>query len=278
MKVIKNINNNVSVCVDDDGNELIAFGRGIGFKQPPFEITDMSMINRTFYDVDHRYFDLLKAIPDDIFELSAKIVDYARNKINTSLNPNIVFTLADHIHFAIQRFGDKLVLKMPTYHDLKHFHPIEIDIGEFAIRMINKQLKILLPKDEVYGIAMHVINAEAIQPFTEKSITSEEIISYVVKIIEEKFKITINPDNFNYSRFASHMDYLLERGNQGQSVMSQNLVMFETIKIEFPNTYQCAEEINQFLYQKFGWKLREEEILYLMLHINRLCSREDLLH
>lgn len=278
MKVIKNINNNVCVCVDDDGNELIAFGRGLGFKQPPYEIKDLSMINRTFYDVDHRYFDLLNLIPDEIFELSAKIVDYARNKINTTLNPNIVFTLADHIQFAIQRFRENMVIKIPVYHDLRHFHPVEVQIGEFAVKLINKQMETNIPTDEVYSIAMHFINAESVHPAQEVAFTTEEIISDAVKIIEGCFEMQINRSNFNYSRFSSHMEYLLERGNNGETIKSQNLTMFESIKKEFPSTYNCAEKINHYLSNCFGWKLSEEEILYLMLHINRLCSREDHFH
>ncbi len=31
MKVIKKINNNVALCVDNHKKELIAFGKGIGF-------------------------------------------------------------------------------------------------------------------------------------------------------------------------------------------------------------------------------------------------------
>ena len=39
MKVVRNINNNVAVCLDDQGHELIAIGKGIGFKKAPYEIS-----------------------------------------------------------------------------------------------------------------------------------------------------------------------------------------------------------------------------------------------
>ena len=42
MKVIKKINNNVAVCIDNDGHELIAFGKGIGFPKIPYELTDLN--------------------------------------------------------------------------------------------------------------------------------------------------------------------------------------------------------------------------------------------
>ena len=40
MKVIKKINNNVALCLDGNQRELIAFGKGIGFKPIPYELTD----------------------------------------------------------------------------------------------------------------------------------------------------------------------------------------------------------------------------------------------
>lgn len=46
MQVVKNINNNVSLCLDNDGHEVIVFGKGIGFVKPPHEIP-LESIQRT---------------------------------------------------------------------------------------------------------------------------------------------------------------------------------------------------------------------------------------
>ena len=100
MKVIKKINNNVAVCLDNNNNELIAFGKGIGFQKVPYELTDISKIERTYYGVNHSYIGLVNEIPEDIFDISAKIVEWAKTKLSKELSVNIVFTLADHINFA----------------------------------------------------------------------------------------------------------------------------------------------------------------------------------
>ena len=63
MRVIKKINNNVAVCLDGNNNELIAFGRGIGFKPTPYELTDLSVIERTYYGISPEYLGLLTEIP-----------------------------------------------------------------------------------------------------------------------------------------------------------------------------------------------------------------------
>ena len=55
MKVIKKLNNNVVIAVDGDGRELVVIGRGVGFeKKIPYELTDLSKVDRTFYDLDKK--------------------------------------------------------------------------------------------------------------------------------------------------------------------------------------------------------------------------------
>ena len=54
MQVIKRINNNVAVCLDQNHDELVAFGKGIGYPKTPYELTDLSKIKLTFYRIDSR--------------------------------------------------------------------------------------------------------------------------------------------------------------------------------------------------------------------------------
>lgn len=70
MKVIKKINNNVALCLDGNQRELIAFGKGIGFKPIPYELTDLSVIERTYYGISPEYQGLLKEIPKEIERLT----------------------------------------------------------------------------------------------------------------------------------------------------------------------------------------------------------------
>ena len=163
MKVIKKINNNVAVCLDNDGHELIAFGKGTGFPKTPYELTDLSKIWRTYYGINPSYLGLLNDIPEEVFELSIKIVDFAKMKIENQINSNIVFTLADHINFAIERFKKNLDIRMPFVYDIQHLYESEMQIGLFAIKLINKSMNVYLTKDEAVSIALHFINAENMQ-------------------------------------------------------------------------------------------------------------------
>lgn len=52
MKIIRQINNNAALALDGNGKELVVLGRGVGFPKMPYELTDLSRIERTFYDVN----------------------------------------------------------------------------------------------------------------------------------------------------------------------------------------------------------------------------------
>lgn len=91
--IVKKINNNVAIGVDGNGHEVVLFGKGIGFGELPYSINDMSKIERSFYDIDYRYYNLLSEIPENMFLFTSRIVDAIESKIDGNLNPNLVLTL-----------------------------------------------------------------------------------------------------------------------------------------------------------------------------------------
>lgn len=278
MKVMKKINNNVAICLDNNNHELIAFGRGIGFAPCPYELSDLNIIKRTYYGVDRNYLALIDDISEDIFELSALIVDAARAKIDCEFSNNLIFTLADHINFAIERFKKNMNIRNPLLHDIQHLYENEMMLGEMAVKLINKELKLHMPKDEAGNIAMHFINAEAMEKQKSPMERNDSVIKRITLMIEEHFNLQIDQDGFNYSRFLSHLQYLLKRSEAGKEISSENLKLYRDMKESFPKSYECVLEISKYLEEEIAWDGNEEELLYLILHVNRLCAREDCNH
>ena len=110
MQICKKINNNVALARDAKGRELVVFGKGIGFPAMPYELTDLSGVQRTFYDVNEKYFALLREIPGEVFLLADDIAANAQDELDCSLSPNLTYALADHLNFAIQRCRDGIAL------------------------------------------------------------------------------------------------------------------------------------------------------------------------
>ena len=161
MQIIKNINNNFAIAIDGAGNRLIISGKGIGFGSVPRDLEDITRINRSYYDVDEAYISMINEIPEEIIDISNRIIDKARMVIDNPISSNIVFTLADHINFAIQRYKENMNIKLPIVHDIEYLFDTEMEIGEYALTLIRKTLKVFLPKEEAAYIALHIINAES---------------------------------------------------------------------------------------------------------------------
>jgi beta-glucoside operon transcriptional antiterminator len=271
MKAVRRINNNVIICLDDENNEVIARGKGIGFHELPYEI-DLGKIERTYYNIDPAYYEMIRDIPDEIIDISTRIIDQAREMMGKLDDSNIIFTLADHINFSIRRYKENIPLKLPIVHDIQFLLKDEYRIGQYGLELIKKELGVYLPKDEAAYIALHI--HEVVSNAANSSISEEEIIDEVTNIIEKRMEILINKDGFNYSRFVSHMYYLIRRKNGSIKNGLGNAAIYEKMVEEYPVIHEASENIAEYFDKSLNQKLSEEEKLYLMLHINRLCSRE----
>lgn len=279
MQVIKKLNNNFAICLDKEGNELVAYGKGIGFPKTPYELTDLSKIDRTFYDIDHKYLELLPELPEKVVDFTAKLVDIARNELQYELNPNLVMTLADHIHFCIQRAQKKIVVAMPLIYEVEQSFPKEAKIGKYAVRQMERRFAVSLNENEASGIAMSFVNArnsdEQIQD-TSVQKWFDEALEDTISIVEDTLGILIDRSSFNFARYSSHLLYLLKRIDAKQKLDTDNGIMYQSIRKKFPEIAECMDKIEEYFVKKFDIQLSEEEKMYLMLHINRICVREGL--
>lgn len=71
------------------------------------------------------------------------------------------------------------------------------------------------------------------------------------------------------------MQYLFKRKESNSSITSENSRLFQSMKEEYPMSYACALDIQKYFEDTLSWHPSDEEVLYLMPHINRLCARED---
>lgn len=274
MRVIKKINNNAAICLDDSNRELVAIGTGVGFPECPYEITDLNVIQRTYYNVDSMYYGLLNSIPENIINVTVKIVDSFQATAEGPVSPNLMFTLADHIHFAIERFQKHIRIDTPLQYDIQHLYEKEYRLGLEALKTIRNDLKIRLPRGEASNIAMHFINAGAVSTGYGHGYV-DSVIADVTEIVGEATGIFIDKSTFDYSRFVTHVQYLLKRVQNKKLVSSKNQKMFESIRNQYPDTYNCVLRIRDYFSEELDMELNEEELLYLILHVNRLCVRED---
>lgn len=277
MIVVKKINNNVAVCRDGSQRELIAFGKGIGFPPMPYELTDLSKIDRTFYNISRQYLPLLSDIPLAVIEFTARMMDDIRGRLPYETSANIVLTLADHIAFSLERAKKGIYVRMPSVYEMEQSYPLEVCIGRRFVSAIEREFRVKLPKGEVQGIAMHFINArggalDSAGGQDDIQQQYDEILEQTTQIIEWELDCRVQRDTFNYARFATHLHYLLQRLFDAQHIDSDNLQMYRSIREEYPQVAACVDKIGDYYRSNWSVQLTEEEQFYLIMHINRVCA------
>ena len=278
MRAIRKINNNVAVCVDGSGRELIAFGKGIGFREMPYE-PDLSAIDRTFYDISEQYQPMFSEISAPLIELAAQIVDRAKAELPYELNPNINITLADHISFCLERLEKGIRIRMPLAYDMAIAYPLEMQLARQTLERVRLATGVALPEEELSGVAMAFINARLDdKPDTsaEAAVDAAAALRDVTGLIEKTMKLSIDRSSFNYARFATHFQYLVERINSGGQMASENVSLAPSLREEFPAVADCVEAIAGYFQTRWSSPVNEEEKMYLILHVNRICQKQGL--
>lgn len=276
MIVVKNINNNVALCLDSKGQEVVVFGKGVGFLKPPSEVP-LSKIQRTFYDLNHKFLPLLDDIPLDVIDFTSRQVAQIRGKLPYETNANLIMTLADHLAFAMTRAKKGIYTPMPSIYEMEQNYPVEVEIGRQIVKAMEQTFHVKLPKGEVQGVAMHFINASLGSPSSGQLTAEEEyetILERMTQIVEHALQVTIRRDTFNYARFATHVQYLLKRVQADSPIDSDNLQMYASIRDEYKDVSACVDQIHEYLQRNWSIDLSEEEKLYLIMHINRVISQE----
>lgn len=276
MKIIKKINTSAVLALDSNGKEIVVLGKGIGFPKVPYELTDLSVIDRTFYDVDPKYLSMIAGLPQPILMASAEIAEQAEIELHCQLNPNLPFTLADHLNFACERQKNGIDLTTPIAYDIRHLYPREAELGSCALDSLREQTGISLPENEAVNVAMHLINAEADSGNIHSLMKTMQIITETGQIVERELNVRLDTSSYGYSRFATHLRYLVQRLESGAPADEAGSSMLRTIAREYPDVYACALKVADYFKNTWGWTCSQEEILYLMLHINRVQGKDDL--
>lgn len=272
MKIIRKINTSAAIAVDSAGREIVVFGKGIGFPKVPYELDDLSKIERTFYGIDSMYQGVIASIPDTIVSAAAAISDSAEEELNMELNPNFPFTLADHLNFAVDRLKKGVDLTEAISYDIQYLYEKEYAIGQKALAIMYDMTGIRLPQSEAVNIALHIINNETGRDDATKVLRDARIVSEVDRIIEEKLNVTMDRDSYEYARYVKHLMYLVKRFESAEESEVKNGRMLKTLAKEYPDIYECAYRITQYFNTTWGWNCSSDETLYLMLHINRLLN------
>ena len=274
------LNNNVVITSDDNGEETIVMGKGIGYQKSKGDIIDKEKVNKVFKisnrEVSDKFQELFNKIPIEHMKLSGEIIEFAESKLDKKLNEGLYISLSDHTYTAIKRIKNNITVKNALLWEIKRFYKKEFEIGLKALELIEEKTHVRLPLDEAGFIALHIVNAQLdIEQPKIQEIT--KLIEEILTIVRINFRIEFNEDSVFYYRFITHLRYFAQRLFSNKTYNSDtDEELVNIIKIKYAKEFECVNKIKTFIIKKYNYELSNDEYVYLTIHIAKVIEDSKL--
>ncbi|NJI80931.1 PRD domain-containing protein [Clostridioides difficile] len=276
MIINKILNNNVVITLDENDEEIIVMGKGIGYQKSKGSLIDKTKVNKVFRisnkEISNKLQELLNNIPIEHMKLSSEIIEYAQTKLNKKLNESIYISLSDHTYSAIQRMKEGINVKNAILWEIKRFYKEEFEIGMKALDIIESKTGVKLPEDEAGFIAFHIVNAQLSEGHTLASDIAK-LIQEVLSIVRYHFRIEFHEESVFYYRFIMHLKFfaqrlLLNSAHEGET----DKELLSIIKSKYNKEFECVIKIKNFIKKQYNYILTDDELIYLTIHLAKVVK------
>jgi beta-glucoside operon transcriptional antiterminator len=279
-EIIRILNNNVVVALNDDQKEVVLMGNGLGFQKKPGFQVDKSRIEKVFEIKNQvesiRIEQMLSEIPEDVITIAFDILNYAKKKLNKEFNETSFISFADHLHTAIQRAKKGIQMKNFLLWDIKRFFPEELAIARKGIQFVNEKMGIELSDDESGFLTLHIVNAE-IDSTNEAAINLTQMIEEILTVIKYTLKINFAENDIYFQRFITHLRFFSERVlNARLDEIEEDAVeneLFVLINKKYPEAFEATKKVVELLDTRWHYQASKDEQVYITIHIARIIEK-----
>lgn len=274
MRVLKAINNNVVSCVDDSGREVIAMGKGLGFRSKAGDVLHSQDAEKVFrmesVEEASRFKDVLGQLPVGLLELCSRIIDYANHVLGRQLSESIYLTLTDHVNFALERVRQGIQMHNALITEMRVFYPGEFGVGQYALEQIAAQEGVRLPEDEAASIAMHLINAQY-NSSINSTMHVARVLQPMMDIITGWPGLNLNKTHLYYDQLIVDLKFIAMQAFSYDQRSWGSSELEDMVKKLYPQIYACAEATAGYLARQCGHAIPREEHAHLAICIRRAC-------
>ena len=278
-RVRKALNHNTLIAISMENNqEYLVIGKGIGFGKKVserFEIPEN--IECSVYSLQEqtergKAMELIKGIEPVYLEIAGKVLAKSE-EVFGKIDKRILFPMADHIAFAVQRIRANEQISNPLTDDIRALFHMEYKTAECVKDILWEMLQVEIDEHEIGYIALHIHSAIE----DENVALSMQIAMAVrgcIRIIEEETGQTIDVMSLSYNRLMNHIRYMVARAIKGEKL---KLNMNDYMSVKFPKSFWMATEVCKQLEKQLHRNppLDEVEIGYLAMHIERVLMDKE---
>lgn len=275
-RITKVLNHNTVLAVKDKSTqEYLIVGKRIGFGKKVTQTVEMSP-EYSLYAVSQTRDrglakDIVKSIEPEFLEIANTLLDEAEKEFG-KIDRSILFSMADHIAFAVKRIKNNEQISNPLNDDIRVLFYKEYKIAEKVRPILKEKINIDVIDDEIGYITLH-IHTSIDDSKVSDAMQMAQAVRTCAQFIEEKIGITIDVTTMAYNRLMNHIRSMVARAVTGE-MLKVDLNRF--IEQNYPDSFSLAKEICMKLGHELKHGFSENEVGYLAVHIEQIKCDEML--
>ncbi|MFV0380776.1 MAG: PRD domain-containing protein [Breznakia sp.] len=279
MKILQSLNQN-ALLVSDEGREFIIIGKGIGYGKKKGDVVENEEVSK-YYKIknsenENRVQAILEELDEEVIFMAEKIAKHAQVNLQKELNESFIFSLASHIKFTEEKYQSGIDIPEPFHYELRYLYPKEYRVAEWAVRFLNSEYDMNLPKVEISFFILHFVNGLLENEQVNNAVELSEILNDIVEIVEDSLDRSLDRNSLEFSRFIIHIRYFILRIHSREKRVRKGNENIDKLKAmttaTYPREHAIVHEIKQFLKQMYNIEFNSEEDFYLLLHLVRISN------
>lgn len=280
--ISKLINNNIVFSTDAAGDEIILFGKAIGFGKKRGDTVPAEQVLRVFHATTGQERKFLTNLVEDIdsvyIDLATEITALFEQELKVKVNDILLISLSDHISNAVFNKKEGIDVPLDILPQIIGIYPQEYGIARRGLDLIEKRVGVRLTPDEAGYIVLHYINCQG-KAYRGDGKYRLLFQKKMVENVEDYYHVTLNRSSLYYHRFLTHLSFLAARIHDGEMSDSPDSLVYDLLIEKYPDLEGCIRRCDETIRNNFSVAINSEEKGYLALHIANMLRnlhREDL--
>lgn len=274
-RITKILNHNSFMGIESKNDqECLIMGKGVAFGKKVGQTVSVTGDARVYSlkELTDRgeAKEIIKSVSPLCLELANEVLDQAEEEFG-KVDRSILFTMADHLDFAVRRIQNGEQISNPLTDDIRIMFYKEYKVAGCIRDLLKEKLGIRIDEHEIGYIALHV-HAAIVDENVSQAMEIARTVRECICMVEEETGKSIDVMSLSYNRLMNHVRYMVARAIHGEKLkMSLNDYMY----VKFPGPYMTAEKICRKMEKSLKLPIPDIEIGYLAMHLERMMDREE---
>ena len=274
-RITKILNHNSFMGIESKNDqECLIMGKGVAFGKKVGQTVSVTGDARVYSlkELTDRgeAKEIIKSVSPLCLELANEVLNQSEEEFG-KVDRTILFTMADHLDFAVRRIQNGEQISNPLTDDIRIMFYKEYKVAGCIRDLLKEKLGIRIDEHEIGYIALHV-HAAIVDENVSQAMEIARTVRECICMVEEETGKSIDVMSLSYNRLMNHVRYMVARAIHGEKLkMSLN----DYMSVKFPGPYMTAEKICRKMEKSLKLPIPDIEIGYLAMHLERMMDREE---